>query len=199
MKRIVPLLAAGLLLAGCAFLDQFRQMAALAKCEFRVASVDNPALFGIPIAGMRWTDDFGYREAAKFALAVRGNTLPLTFTVMVEAKNPNAEPAGMSRMEWILLLNGDEMLRGALADRVDIPANGTGRFGLATELDLRKVLSGKSLDQMLTVAFAVGKEGSNPVMVTLKVKPTIMVGTQAVEYPDYITVNTKFGGEAPAK
>lgn len=199
MKRLIPLLGIGFLLAGCPFLEQFRQMAVFTKCQFRLVSVADTALIGVPLAGKRGVDDFGYREAAKFALASKDRVLPLTFTLNVEVKNPNASPAGMNRLEWILLVDGVEMTRGAVNERVEVPANGTAPLALAMAFDLGQVLSGQSLEAMIRLAFNVAGEGTKPSRVTLKAKPSILVGGQMMDFPDYITVTAEYGGGAPAQ
>lgn len=196
MKKTAYILGLAALVSGCALLDQFMQMKNFAKCQFRLVSVDRPTLAGIRIDGKRSTRDFGMRDGLKFAAATAGNSLPLDFTLNIEARNPNQEPAGMNRLEWILLVDGIEMTRGVLDQRVDIPAGGTSPLPLDISLDLRKVLSGQSLDAMLNLAFNVAGEGAHPTRITLKARPSIMVGGQSVDFPDYITVNTEFGGAA---
>jgi len=194
MKKSVWVICLMVLFSGCALLDQFIQMKAFARCQFRLVSVERPALAGIRIDGKRTVKDFGIREGLKFAAATASQTLPLQFALNIEAKNPNQEPAGMNRMEWILLVDGIEMTRGILDRRIEIAGGGTSPLQLDISLDLRQVLSGQSLDAMVNLAFNIAGEGAHPTRITLKAKPSIMVGNQSVDFPDYITVNADFGG-----
>lgn len=194
MKKAVLAIGLLTLTTGCAFLDQFLQMNAFARCQFRLVSVENPALAGIRIDGKRSIKDFGVVDALKFASATSGNSLPLTFTLNIEARNPNTQTAAMNSMAWILLIDGNEMTRGEVSQRVEIAPNGSAPLPLQIALDLRQVLSGQSLEAMINLAFNVAGEGTHPTRITLKAKPSIMVAGQSVDFPDYITVNTEFGG-----
>jgi len=196
MKKTVFVLGVLVLVSGCALLDQFTQMKAFSKCKFRLVSVENTSLAGIQIQGKRSVRDFGVRDALKFAAATAGRTLPLEFTLNIEVNNPNTETAAMNRLAWILLVDGQEMTRGELGQRVEIAPGGASPLPIQIGLDLRQALSGQSKEAMINLAFNVAGEGTHPTRITLKAKPSIMVGGQSIDFPDYITVNTEFGGPA---
>lgn len=169
-------------------------MATLTQCQFRLASVDRVSLSGIPLEGVMSPSDIDPMDLLKLHSAFTSHSLPLQFTVNVEAKNPNSSPAGMSRMEWILFIDGNRMTSGVLEQQVTIPANGgTGDFPLVMSLNLLDTLSGKTFNSMVNLALNIAGEGTKPTHVTLQVKPSIMVGSQSLDYPDYITVNRDFG------
>lgn len=198
MKRKIwfsaGLLVLSLGLAGCAdVLKQLNQMAALTKCQFRLASVQNTSLAGVPIQSAS-KGELNPLTLLKVQQAFSTGTLPLQFTLNIEAKNPNASSAGMSRLEWIALVDGSQLTSGVLEQTVTIPPNGgVGTLPLVVHLDLKKALSGKSLDSLLNLALNIAGEGQQPTHVTLKLKPSIRVGTQTLLYPDYVTVDHQFG------
>ena len=194
MKRVALAIGLAALFTGCALLEQFRQLSAFTRCEFRLVSVENQTLAGIRIAGKRSPRDFGLRDAARFGTAVAGGALPLAFTLNVEVRNPNAGAAAMNRMAWILLIDDIEMTRGEVEARVEVPPNGTAPLPLAMEVDLRQVMTGQSLDAMVNLAFNVAGEGTRPTRVSLRVRPSIMVAGQSMDFPDYITVTAEYGG-----
>ncbi len=187
----VGLLLGALCLVGCAGVaQQVGQMAALAQCQFRLASVTDTTLAGVRLQG---ASNLSAAQMLKATATYASGTLPLGFTVQVQAKNPNPSPAGMNRLEWILLIDDEPMTEGVMERTVTIPANdGVGTFDLAMALDLKKTLSGKSLDSMVALARAIAGEGDKPSRVTLKVKPAILVGTYVLRYPGYVTVTHEF-------
>jgi len=63
-------------------------------------------------------------------------------------------------------------------------------------LDLAKLLSGETLDPMINLALNVAGEGTKPTKVTLKIKPSILIEGQELEYPGYVTVSQEFSAEA---
>ena len=185
-------LAAVLILPGCAgVMQQVSEMLALTKCQFRLASVSDVQLAGIPLQGDNVR--IGPANLLRLQGALTRGALPLGLTVNVEAKNPNTTQAGMSRMEWIMLMDGNEITRGVLEKSVVIaPNNGVGNFPLEVEVDLKTLLSGKPLDSMVNLAKNIAGEGDRPTRLTLKVKPSIRVGEQMIPYPDYVTVTHEF-------
>jgi hypothetical protein len=195
----LPILAVVLGIAGCAGLsplDQLRQLKAFAKCEFRLASVEQARLSGMLIQGKSALTELSPLDALKLRGALVGGTLPLSFTLNVEAKNPNDEVAAMNRFAWTLFVDGRELVSGVLDRRVEIAPNGTvGTVPLAIDVDLRQALSGQTVDTMLNLAFNVAGAGTRPTRLTLKATPTIIIAGIPMEFPDAITVNTEFGGK----
>ena len=85
------------------------------------------------------------------------------------------------------------MTRGVNSNRIQIaPNGGVSTFPLHITTDLKKILSGKSGDAIFNFALNLAGAGNKPTRVTLKAKPTIMVGNIAISYPGYITVNTDY-------
>jgi hypothetical protein len=99
----------------------------------------------------------------------------------------------MTRFAWVLFMDGNELTRGQLDQGFEIPAGGTAPIPLAVTLDLRQVLNGKALNSMLNLALNLAGEGTKPTRVSLKMKPSIRVGNQDLDYPDYITLTQDFG------
>lgn len=180
--------------SGCATLQQLSQMANLSQCQFRLASVEQTSLAGIPLQGVNGPANLGPLDLLKLQSAFASGTLPLQCTLNLEARNPNGSPAGMSRMEWVLFMDGNRLTSGVLEKQVEIaPNGGTGAFPLGVSLDLLQVLSGKTLDSMVNLASNIAGEGTRPTRITLQVKPSITVGGQTVDYPGYVTVSHDFG------
>ena len=165
----------------------------LSQCQFRVASVTDVSVSGIALqAGMGYSD-INPLNLIQLQSSLSSGTLPLQFTVNLEAKNPNSSPAGMSRMVWILFMDGNQLTQGVLEKPVEIPANGgTGNFPLAVNLDLVQALSGQALNSMVNLALNIAGQGSQPSRVTLKIKPSIVVSNQTLDYPGYVTINHDF-------
>lgn len=182
---------------GCAGIQQqLNQMMNLAQCQFRVASVTDVSLAGISLQpGMSYSD-INPLNLIQVQSALSSGTLPLQFTLNLEARNPNSSPAGMSRMVWMFFMDGNQLAQGVLEKQVEIPGNGgTGVFPLAVKLDLVQVLSGQALNSMVNLALNIAGQGSQPTRVTLKIKPSIMVGSQTLDYPDYVTINHDFSSQ----
>jgi hypothetical protein len=87
------------------------------------------------------------------------------------------------------------MTTGSINNRFTIPPNnGTTIIPLQVSVNLKQVLSGKSLDAIANFAFNLAGAGNKPTRITAKLKPTIMIGQSPLTYPGYITINTDFSG-----
>jgi len=196
MKKLISLsalLITMMLLSSCEILEQAQQMANLTKCEFRLNSVDQLRLAGVNIQQVRQLSDLNFMDAAKITAAAAGGTLPLNFTLNVEVKNPNPAAAGLNRLDWILLIDDIEMTTGVNNQRVQVAANGgTAIIPLTIGIDLRQALQGKSADAIANFGLNLAGAGNRPTRITLKAKPTIMVGSQTIAYPGYLTVQNEF-------
>jgi hypothetical protein len=178
---------------SCSVFQQTSEIAAFTKCEFRIESARNMKLGGVNIQDKHTLSDLSIMEMTKIAGIIAGGTLPLTFDLNVQIKNPNPGMAAMNKLDWILIIDDIEMTRGILNQRIEIQANNITTVPVAMSLDLMKSLSGKSGDALINFALNLAGTGSRPTRIKLKAKPTILVGTTPIEYPGYITIRQEFG------
>jgi hypothetical protein len=182
-----------LALAGCSVVQQGQQMAAFAKCEFRIQSVTDLKLAGVNVQDIKSMSDLHLMDAQQLLRSAAGNTLPLNFTLTVEARNPNSTVAGMNQLAWILFIDDIQMTTGSVNQPVTIPGNnGTAVIPVKMNVDLKQVLKGKSVDAIINFGLNLAGVGHTPTRFTIKLKPTIMIGKTAIVYPGYITVKTEF-------
>jgi hypothetical protein len=182
-----------LLLSECKSLQELQSFA---KCEFRVATVENTTLAGVNVQQIRKLTDLNLAQAARITQSYAGGSLPLSLTVNVDVKNPNASPAAMNGMEWIMLIDDKEIVDGVVNDRIDIaPNGGISKLPIRISTDLRKVLSNMSTEEAVNMGLGLSGSGDKPTRVTLKVKPSILVGQTLIKYPGYIKVNHEFGNQ----
>lgn len=178
---------------SCSVLQQTSEITAFTKCEFRIESARNMKLAGVNIQDKHSMSDLSFMEVTKIGSILAGGTLPLTFDLNVQIKNPNPGMAAMNKLDWILNIDDIEMTRGVLNQRVEIPANTVYDFPVAMTLDLMKSLSGKSGDALINFAINLSGTGSRPTRIKLKAKPTILIGSTLIGYPGYITIRQEFG------
>jgi len=198
MKRIkssYALLGLLAVLSACGIARQLNELKNFAQCDFRLTTMENTTLAGVNVQNVRSLTDLNLLQAGKISAAYASGSLPLDFVLNVEVKNPNASVAAMNRLEWIMLIDNVEVTTGAVADRTEIaPNNGTTILPLRIRADLRQALAGKSAESTINFGMNLVGAGNRPSRISLKVKPSIMVGTTAVNYPGYLTVTNEFGG-----
>ena len=175
--------------------QQINQMANFIKCEFRIGSVQNTHLAGVNVQAIQSFSDLNLLDAGRLTAAYAQGSLPLTMTLNVDAKNPNNSTAAMNRMEWILMVEDKELVTGVMNDKVTIDPNGaTSTIPLSISADLKKIMGGNSTKDNINLGLGLVGGGNKPSKkLSLKIKPSIMVGNLTIPYPGYITVGTNFG------
>lgn len=175
---------------SCSFL---KEVTALGKCEFRLGTLEQPEIAGIPVNDIGDFADLGLRDAGRIGASLLQGTLPLSFTLNVEARNPNPATAALNRLEYIAFIDDVEIARGALDQRVEIPPNGGDAvIPLRLATDLVEILQKESRNALFNFGLNLADASNKPTRVTLKVKPTILVGMIELQYPGYFNVRHEF-------
>jgi hypothetical protein len=188
-KKTLIILFVTMGLASCDVLTQVAQMANFANCTFDFNSVNNIQMLGVNLnKGMSKTD-LNATQLLSLANAIMNRQLPVTFNVNLDVKNPNSIAASMAKMDYIVTLNGKEVISTTLNNSVNVPANSSNVVSIPITTDLFQLFSGESADAIVNLAFKLAGASSDPVNVGLKVKPYITVGSQQLAYPNYISLN----------
>ncbi len=165
----------------------------LAKCDFRLVSVEDVNIAGVMIQNIKSLSDLGFLDMAKIMALLVSPTVPLSLQLNVEGRNPNTEQAGLNRLEWILYIDDVQMTSGIVDRPVTIPANnGTAIIPFQIGLDLKQALQGRSAEALLNFCMNLSGAGDMPTRFKIKLKPTIIIGGTPVSYPGYITVKTDY-------
>lgn len=195
MKKItlVGIVLISFILNGCDVLEQAQQVAMLSKCEFRLSSLNDTKLAGVNVHNKDSYADLSLVDATRIATAYASGSLPLSFVLNVEAKNPNNRTASMSKLDWILLIDDLEVMNGITEKQITIPANGgTAVLPMELKIDLMKILETKNVQSLANFGMNLAGIGNKPTRVTLKAKPTINIGSTPITYPGYITIENEF-------
>ncbi len=190
LKIFTVLVLSGVFMAGC---DVLQQMATFTKCEFKMNSMTDTRLAGVNVQSKSSFKSLSFLDAANVTKALMSGTLPLTFNLNVEVKNPNSTLAAMQQMAWKVFIDDVEMTAGVLDKQISIEPNGSQIVPIAITLDLKKVLSGKSKNALFNFGFNLVGAGNYPTRVKLDIKPTVYVGSFPITYPGYFTLKKEFG------
>jgi LEA14-like dessication related protein len=175
---------------SCNFL---KEIAALGKCEFRVATLEDPEIAGVDVSQIRSFNDLNLVEMGIISASILKGDLPLSFTLNVEVRNPNPAMAAMNRLEYLAFIDDVEVARGQLDRRIEIPANGgVSIVPLRLGTDLIDILKKDSRQALVNFGLNLADAGNRPTRVSIKVKPTILVGAMEINYPGYFTVKHDF-------
>ena len=189
IKKALVILFVTVGLASCDVLTQVAQMANFATCSFDFNSLNQIQMLGIDLSKGMTRDNLNITQGLALVNAISNRSLPVTFNVNLDVKNPNSLAASMAKMDYIISLNGKEVVSTTLNQSVSVPANSTNVVSIPIRTDLFQLFSGESADAIVNLAFKLAGANSNPVNLGIKVKPYITIGSQQLAYPDYISIN----------
>ncbi len=189
VKKTLMILFVGLSLASCDVLTQVAQMANFANCTFNFNNVNNIQMLGVNLSKGMTKESLNVTQLLSLTNAIMSKSLPVTFNVNLDVSNPNSIAASMAKMDYILTLNGKQVVSTTLNQAINVPANASNVISIPIMTDLFQLFSGESADAIVNLAFKLAGASSNPVNVGLKVKPYISINGQQLPYPDYITMN----------
>lgn len=200
LRMALVLAVAAASVTGCATLGEIASvMTNLHRLKFRVSGVDGFALAGIGVARKQKLADFSVMDALKLMSAYNDRRLPASFTLNVEAKNPNDGTGGTTKtistltsFEWRLLIDGKPTVAGNIDRPVEIPGTGqASTIPLSISLDLVAFFKDKGYDDLVNLALALGGAKSDISRLSLDAQPRVSTPLGEITYPGRITVVSK--------
>jgi LEA14-like dessication related protein len=179
-----------LLLNACSALSG---LSAFTKCEFRLYSLAEPLLCGIDVSHKRSWTDFSFMEGQMIAGNLLRSTLPFDVRAKIEVRNPGNSAAAVNAILWKVYVDDVQVAMGSVNERVEIaPAGGRVLVTVPVHADLIDLLEGDSPGAMLNLALNLVNSGDKTSRVSLKIKPSVLVGSQTIKYPGYFTISREF-------
>ncbi len=196
MKKIIAILVLSATLSSCAILEEIMSMAAITKCEFSFHSAQDPVISGIDVARVQSFTDLTFFDGQKVVANILQKKLPFGITTNVEVKNPGTTLAAVNYIDWIAFIDDIQITTGRIEQRVEIqPNGGTAIVPIRVETDLFEYLQGDSPKTMLNFGLNLIDAGGQPTRLSLKVKPSVKIGTTIVTSPEYFTITKEFSSQ----
>ena len=174
------------LITGCGI---FRKMVNFSKCTFYYHSVENVNLAGVSFKDKKSFSDFSIIDLGKLSAALISRKMDVTMDVNIEAVNPNAKPAGISRLEWKLFLDDVEILSGYTEDKIEIPGSGSQVFPVHIKFDILQYCHDKESKAVANLVLNLMDMGEEESRLKIKLKPSVHVAGVRLAYPGYITIH----------
>ena len=153
LKKTLIILFVAMGLASCDVLNQVAQMANFATCTFNCNNVNQIEMLGVNLSKGMTKQDLNVTQLLSLTNALMSKTLPVSFNVNVDVKNPNSIAAAMSKMDYIVTLNGKQVISTTMNQSINVPANSTNTVSIPITTDLFQLFSGESADAILNLAF----------------------------------------------
>jgi hypothetical protein len=181
------------LLTSCSV---YQTMVNLSRLKFKLGDVNNLTLSGINISNKKSLADFNAVELLKLTTVITSGKLPASFTLNVEAKNPNDGSGGYPKTDatlksfpWKLEIDNIETISGNIGTPVSVPGTGqVTNIPLTMNIDLIEFFDNKGLDNLVNLALALGGQEGSSSKLTLYATPTVSSPLGDIKYPGELKI-----------
>jgi LEA14-like dessication related protein len=188
LKIILVLLFVGTTFMSC---DVLSGALSFVNCKYEFAGLSNPSVAGINISDMSNINNLNATSLLKLTAGIISGSLPLSFTVNINATNPNTTAAHIAGLDWGIDLNSSNILSGTLNHSVSIPGNGGQTvIPLSIQTDLLQLFKGESKENIMSFINHLLNTGEGSSDVAIRIRPSIMVGGQKLS-TGFITLSKK--------
>jgi hypothetical protein len=173
----------------------------LARLKFKLGTVNQFTFNGVNISNKSKLADFSTMEILSISSAVAKGKLPVSFTLNVNAKNPNDGTGGypktnvsLTSFPWRLFIDDKETISGNIGQSLQIPGKGESTvIPLQINMDLVSFFKDRGYESLLNLALNLGGKSGSSSKLTLYAKPVVGTSLGDISYPkELMIVNYKF-------
>jgi hypothetical protein len=201
MKRFFSLVVLLSLVISGIQCSVYETITNLSRLQFKVGNVNGFQINGISISGKSKISDFNPLDLLKLSSSFGQGTLPASFVLNVDAKNPNDGTGGykksdatLQNFKWRLFLDDKETISGDIDHPVVVPGTGeVTTIPLRINIDLMKFFKDKGYESVINLALALGGNRGSSSKISLYATPTVSSPFGNITYPGELKlVDTQF-------
>lgn len=194
MKKV--LLISVLLLFSNISCSVYETIVNLSRLKFKLGEVNNFTISGINLSNKKSFQDFDPLELLNLTQAISSGKLPASFTLNVEAKNPNDGTGGYPKTDatlkafpWKLNIDQTETISGNIGSPVSVPGTGEiTNIPLDLNIDLLEFFGNQGLENLVNLALALGGQEGSASRLTLFATPTVSSPLGDIKYPGELKI-----------
>jgi hypothetical protein len=168
----------------------------LSRLQFKLGNVNNFTVSGINISNKNSLQDFNPLELLNLTQSIATGKLPASFTLNVEAKNPNDGTGGypqtnatLKEFPWRLEVDNVETIAGNIGAPVAVPGTGEiQNIPLTMNIDLIQFFGNKGLDNLVNLALTLGGQQGSSSKLALYATPTVSSPLGNIKYPGELKI-----------
>lgn len=194
MKKILLLSVSILItLSGCSV---YQTVVNMSRLQFKLGDVNNFSVSGINISNKKSLQDFNPLELVSLTQSIATGKLPASFTLNIEAKNPNDGTGGypktnatLKEFPWRLEVDNVETIAGNIGTPVTVPGTGEiTNIPLTMSIDLIEFFGNKGLDNLVNLALTLGGQQGSSSKLALFATPTVTSPLGDIKYPGELKI-----------
>jgi hypothetical protein len=168
----------------------------LSRLQFKLGDVNNFTVNGINISNKKSLQDFNALEIISLTQVIASGKLPASFTLNVEAKNPNDGTGGypqtnatLKEFPWRLEVDDVETIAGNIGTPVTVPGTGEiQNIPLTMNIDLMEFFGNKGLENFVNLALTLGGQQGSSSKLALFATPTVTSPIGDIKYPGELKI-----------
>ncbi len=188
---LIVLLSIGALYS-CNTIQQAKEVARLKTCTFSYNGIDSVSLAGIRLNRGISLQSLSGGQMIQLAGALLRQDFPVSFQLMMDVENPNRKAATLTKMDYIVLFDGVEVLNGSTNQHITLAANSQTLIRLPLQTELFKALANQTQSTLNAMIGKLSGKGSEPLNVVVKVKPYLNIGSKQLPYPGYFSFSQQY-------
>lgn len=193
MRLLITILSMVFLLTSCSV---YETIVNLSRLKFKLGEVNNFTISGINLSNKKSFQDFNPLELINLTQAITTGKLPASFTLNVEAKNPNDGTGGYAKTDatlksfpWKLNIDQTETISGNIGSPVSVPGTGEiTNIPLDLNIDLLEFFGNQGLENLVNLALALGGQEGSASRLTLFATPTVSSPLGDIKYPGELKI-----------
>jgi len=194
MKKYILICILALIASSCGI---SRKIDVLEKCNYSIKSADSVYLAGKDISKLVKNKTLELSSVPGLALAMFRKNIPLSANVKLSINNPTSKTAAINQFDYIILIKGQELAAGSVDRKISVEPGATTIIPVQINSNIYSFLSnGKIIEEL--VAFMGGTEsgpGEKKGLITIKIRPSFMVGNKLIKYPGYISIDKELSSK----
>jgi len=190
---LVVFLALALLGWSCSV---YQTMVNISRLKFKLDQVNNFQINGVSVSNKTKLKDFSAVEILKISSSFVKGKLPASFTINVQAKNPNDGSGGypgtnavIKSFPWKLIIDDKETISGNISSPVSVP--GTGEvtiIPIQLNIDLMDFFKDRGYEALINLALNIGGYKSSAMSIALLARPTVSTAIGNITYPGELKI-----------
>lgn len=189
VPKFFPVLLAVFLLSGAVSCKQLKELNTLTKCEFRLKNIELLSLDNTDISKVKSVSDLDAMTIAKLGGSLLTGKMPLKYRTNIESKNPNTQNAALNKFELHILFNNVDLVQTVINQRVEVLPGQTTVIPVEMTSDIGQIVKSENIRSLLGWLFP---GNDSPAVFTIKIKPSVMIGSFSLSYPGFITLSKDF-------
>lgn len=200
LTRLVSLCAVLLLVGSCSSIRNITNtLTNLQNLQFKLGAVNGFRLAGVDVSKLSDPKRLSIADGIALTRAFAERKMPATFTLNVDARNPNTGQGGtrqsavtLTGLEFRMLIDDVSTIAGNIQSPVEVPGSGqTTAVPIGITLDLYQFFADKGMDGIVALATSIGGANGSAARLKLDAKPTVSTPFGAMQYPGRLTIIDK--------